>query len=473
MASKPVFKEPFNTNPKNSVRVQFLGAAGFVTGSRTLLEYDGFRVYVDCGLYQGPRYVEERNYLPLESPPESIDAIVLTHAHIDHSGLVPRLVREGFAGKIYCTKPTAKLLEIILPDAGNIQEGEFYKLSRKEIKKLGLEAPLFTKENGIEALDLLKPVAYNRNFKVGPFSFCFTWAGHILGAAHLNVKSKNFSMVFSGDIGPESTFFHKPLKQPKVAENVVIESTYGNRFREKEDYEKKFRDAVRYVIERKGILLIPAFAVGRSQTTLYVLYRLMKEKKIPQLKIALDSPMAVKATQAYSKFKNELTNEVARSGFFNFLRSKNVQLVKSAEESKALVESPGPMIVVSASGMCTGGRVVHHLEQRLGDSRNYILFTGYAGDGTLAHQIMTGATHVNIFGIDIPVRAMVAQIQSFSAHADLNGLIDWMRHFKGQGVKRIYINHGEDDSRENLAKNLTFMRGAEIELPRYQSTYYL
>lgn len=392
-------------------------------------------------------------------------------------------MREGFTGKIYCTKPTAKLLEIILPDAGNIQEEEFRQLSRNEIKKLGLEAPLFTKDNGLEALELVKTVDYNRDFKVGPFHFRFTWAGHILGAAHLNVwlptrrskaaKEKSFSMVFSGDIGPESTFFHKPLKRPKVAQNVVIESTYGDRMRVEEDYEKKFKDAVRYIVERKGILLLPAFAVGRSQTTLYVLYRLMKEKKIPTLRIALDSPMAVKATKAYTRFKNELTAEVTKSGFFEFLKSRNVMLIKSAEESRALVEAPGPIIVVSASGMCTGGRVVHHLEHRLGDTRNYVLFTGYAGEGTLAHQIMSGANRVNIFGKEVPVRAMVAQIQSFSAHADLGGLLDWMRQFKGEGVERIYINHGEDASRENLAKNLGFMRGAQIELPRYQSTYYL
>lgn len=402
-------------------------------------------------------------------------------------------MREGFKGKIYCTKPTAKLLEIILPDAGNIQEEEFHRLSKSEIRKLGLNAPLFTKENGVEALDFLKTVAYNQEFKVGPFKFCFTWAGHILGAAHLNVwlsagrgkrqktrarrphtaGQKGFSMVFSGDIGPETTFFHRPLKQPKAAENVVIESTYGDRMRIKENYEKKFQDAVKYVVERKGVLLMPAFAVGRSQTTLYVLYKLIKDKKIPPLRIALDSPMAVKATQAYARFKSELTQEVTKSGFFEFLRSKNVILVKSAEESRALVEAQGPMIVVSASGMCTGGRVVHHLEHRLGDTRNYVLFTGYAGEGTLAHQIMSGINRVNIFGKEVPVRARVSQIQSFSAHADLGGLLDWMRQFKDDGVRRIYINHGEDSSRENLAKNLEFMKGAQIELPRYQSTYYL
>ncbi len=459
--------------PKGSVRVQFLGAAGFVTGSRTLLEYDGYRVYVDCGLYQGPKYVEQRNYLPLESEPDTIDAIVLTHAHIDHSGLIPRLVREGFQGKIFCTKPTAKLLEIILPDAGNIQEEEFRRLSKNEIKNLGVEAPLFTKDDGISALDFVSTVAYNRNFKVGPFTFRYTWAGHILGAAHLNVTRKNFSMVFSGDIGPESTFFHKPLKQPQGAKYIVTESTYGDRVRTEEDYEKKFSDAVRYIVERKGILLMPAFAVGRAQITLYVLYQLMQQKKIPPLRIALDSPMAVKATKTYSKFKNELTAEVTSSGFFEFLRSKNVMLIKNAEESRALVEAQGPMIVVSASGMCTGGRVVHHLEHRLGDTRNAVLFTGYAGEGTLAHQILSGANRVNIFGKEVPVRAMVAQLQSFSAHADLNGLIDWMKQFKSDGVEKIYINHGEDASRENLAKNLSFMKGAQIELPRYQSTYYL
>lgn len=208
---------------RDTVRVQFLGAAGFVTGSRTLIEYGGFRAYVDCGLYQGPKYVEERNYLPLESDPSTIDAIILTHAHIDHSGLIPRLYREGFRGAIYCTRPTARLLEIILPDAGNIQEEEFSRLSKNELRKLGLEAPLFTREDGKLVLELVKTVQYNRTFRVGPFSFCFTWAGHILGAAHLNVWRKGFSMVFSGDIGPESTFFHKPLKRPRMAENVVIE----------------------------------------------------------------------------------------------------------------------------------------------------------------------------------------------------------------------------------------------------------
>ncbi|HNJ67537.1 MAG TPA: MBL fold metallo-hydrolase RNA specificity domain-containing protein, partial [Turneriella sp.] len=220
------------------------------------------------------------------------------------------------------------------------------------------------------------------------------------------------------------------------------------------------------------VLLLPAFAVGRAQTTLYVLFRLMQEKKIPQIPIALDSPMAVKATQTYSRFKNELTAEVVRSGFFEFLRSRQVKLIESAEESKALAESPGPMIIVSASGMCTGGRVVHHLEQRLGDTRNAVLFTGYAGEGTLAHEIMSGVGRVNIYGREIPVRALVTQVQSFSAHADQTGLIAWMRQFDKKSIKRIYINHGEDAARQHLAGELAFMQ-SQIELPRYQSTYYL
>lgn len=430
-------------------------------------------MYVDCGLYQGPKYIEERNYAPLESDPSTIDAILLTHAHIDHSGLIPRLVKDGFTGKIFCTKPTAKLLSIILPDAGGIQEEEFRRFSQKELKKLGLDTPLFTKENGKAALKQVKAVEYNRTFKVGPFTCRFTWAGHILGAAHLNVESGAFSMLFSGDIGPEASFFHKPLTQPKPARAIVVESTYGNRVREEEDYEKKFKDAVRYAIERQGVLLIPAFAVGRAQTTLYVLYCLMKEGKIPPMRIALDSPMAVKATKIYSSFKNELTDEVVRSGFFNFLKSKNVMLVKDAMESRALVEMQGPVIVVSASGMLSGGRVMHHIEHRLGDARNYILFTGYVGEGTLAHQILSGQTSINIYGKEIPIRAHVAQIRSFSAHADLNGLLLWMRQFEKASVERIFINHGEDASRENLAEELSFMRGAKIELPRYQSTYYL
>ncbi|MFO1470602.1 MAG: MBL fold metallo-hydrolase [Turneriella sp.] len=459
--------------PKDSVRVQFLGAAGFVTGSRTLLEYDGYRVYVDCGLYQGPKYVEQRNYLPLESEPDTIDAIVLTHAHIDHSGLIPRLVREGFKGKIFCTKPTAKLLEIILPDAGNIQEEEFRRLSKNEIKNLGVEAPLFTKDDGISALDFVHTVAYNRNFKVGPFTFRYTWAGHILGAAHLNVTRKNFSMVFSGDIGPESTFFHKPLKQPQSAKYIVTESTYGDRVRTEEDYEKKFSDAVRYVVERKGILLMPAFAVGRAQITLYVLYQLMQKKKIPQLRIALDSPMAVKATKTYSKFKNELTAEVTNSGFFEFLRSKNVMLIKNAEESRSLVEAQGPMIVVSASGMCTGGRVVHHLEHRLGDTRNAVTL----------YRLRRRRYACAPDSFRCKPREYFRQRSSGACYGGAVAVIFCARRpqrphrldaaVQGRGCRKIYINHGEDASRENLAKCLGFMKGAQIELPRYQSTYYL
>lgn len=455
-----------------ALRLQFLGAAGFVTGSRTLLEYGGFRLYVDCGLYQGPAYVEERNFLPLETNPETIDAILLTHAHIDHSGLIPRLYKEGFRGTIFCTKPTAALLGVILPDAGHIQEEDFYRRSKKELKKLGLTEPLFTREDGNRATALVKSVPYNRTFRVGPFSASFTWAGHILGAAHLRLAVKDLSIAFSGDIGPESAFFHKPLKKMKPAEYIVTESTYGNRVREEEDYEKKFIDAVRYVLARRGMLVIPAFAVGRAQTALFVLHTLIKKKKIPELPIALDSPMAVKATEIYRKFRNELSSEVVRSGFFQFLRSRHVKFIQSAEESKALADSPGPGIIVSASGMCNGGRVLHHLERRLGDQRNAILFTGYAGVGTLAHEILKGTNRVTIFGMDTPVRAMVSQVQAFSAHADQRGLLSWMRQFKKEEVRRIFINHGEDEAREGLANELRFMQ-APVELPRYESTYYL
>ncbi|MCX7633159.1 MAG: MBL fold metallo-hydrolase [Turneriella sp.] len=455
------------------MRLQFLGAAGYVTGSRTLIEYGDFRAYVDCGLYQGPRYITERNYLPLETDPRSIAAIFLTHAHIDHSGLIPRLYREGFRGRIYCTPPTASLLEIVLPDAAAIQEEEFAQLSRKERQRLGIEHPLFSESDARKCLTLVQPVPYNRNFRVGPFHLRYTWAGHILGAGHLNIWRKGFSVVFSGDIGPENAFFHKPLKRPQPAEHVVIEATYGDRVRSSEDYEKKLCAAVRYICERRGVLLMPAFAIGRAQTALYVLFRLMQDKKIPALPVILDSPMAVRATETYRRFRNELTREVVRSGFFRFLRSRQVRLIASAEESRQLSNLAGPCIIVSASGMCTGGRVLHHLLQRLGDTRNYVLFTGYAAEGTLAHAILSGVGRVKILGQDVPVRAMVAQIQSFSAHADQRGLVAWLRQLEPEKIRRVYINHGEDAARAELARELSFLPHATIELPRYESTYYL
>lgn len=458
---------------KDKVRLQFLGATGYVTGSRTLLETSQTRVYVDAGLYQGPRYIEEKNYQPLESDPKTIDAVFLTHAHIDHSGLLPLLVKKGFSGKIYCTPATAELLQVLLPDAARIQEEEFRFLSKKKIAEYNLDGPLFNEKDAQDTLELVTKVPFGQDITVKDMTLTYHWVGHILGAASLRVRINGKTLLFSGDIGPEEPILHKPRQIPPLADYIIMESTYGSRAYERENYLSKIIHAVKHVIAKKSLLIIPSFAVGRTQLLLYVFFRLFEEKKIPELPIFIDSPMATKATLIYMQYPQELKNHVIEEGYLEFLQSKKIRLIEDVAESKRLNYFNGPGILISAGGMCSGGRILHHLYNRLWDRRNYVLFVGYQSEGTIGRQIIEGASRVKIFGREIPVRSKIETINSFSAHADINGLLSWARHFEKKPPKILFLNHGEDEARQNLARHLSFLKDTRIELPRYESTYYL
>lgn len=458
---------------KDKVRMQFLGATGYVTGSRTLLETEKTRIYVDAGLYQGPKFVEEKNYQPLETSQNKIDAVFLTHAHIDHSGLLPLLVKKGFEGPVYCTPSTRDLLEILLPDAGRIQEEEFRFLSKKKVSQYHLDGPLFTEEDAMKTLALIKTVPFGETFSHGDFEGRFYYAGHILGAGYLQLKALGKTILFSGDLGPRQHILHNNRVDPPVSDYVVMESTYGNRKYEKQNYQLKMQKAIEWVISKKGMLIIPSFAVGRTQLVLYVLYHLQKTKRIPEIPIFIDSPMATKATRIYLKYPEEMKPEIIQEGFLDFVESNKIRLIEEVADSKRLNYFNGPGILISASGMCHGGRIMHHLYNRLWDRRNMVLFVGYQAEGTLGRQILEGAGRVKVFDREVPVRTNIDTINSFSAHADRKGLEAWAKQCASFKPEILFLNHGEDDSRQELHKKISSFYKGRIELPKSEAIYYL
>jgi len=458
---------------EGKTRLQFLGATGYVTGSRILLETDNTRIYIDSGLYQGQKHIEEKNYAELDTSPHKIDAIVLTHAHIDHSGLLPLLVKKGFKGKIFCTPSSKELLEILLPDAGRLQEEEFKFLSKKKIKEYQLSEPLFNEQDAFETLQFIETIPFHTPFKFKDLVIEFFWAGHILGASYARITSNNKKYLFSGDIGPSNSIIHKTREEPPSADVVVIESTYGARYHETEDFYEKMLEAVKLATRRKGMLLIPSFAVGRTQLILYVLYRLIKNGKMPSLPIFIDSPMATRATRTYMQHPEEMKQEVIDEGFFEYISSEELMLIEDVISSKRLNYFNGPGVIISASGMCSGGRIMHHLFNRIWDRRNTILFVGYQAEGTLGKLLINGATRIKIFGRELPVRATIKSIQAFSAHADQNGLVNWIRKLSDSPPSHIFINHGEDESREVLKEKISFMKNSQIHLPKSEEIFYL
>lgn len=465
---------------EGKIRLQFLGATGYVTGSRTLLETNQTRIYIDSGLYQGPSYVQDKNYSALETDPSTIDAVILTHAHIDHSGLLPLLVRKGFRGKIFTTPSTRDLLEVLLPDAAHILREDFKFLSKKKIRNYHLSGPLYEENDALKALELIHPVEFHVDHSFKDITFRFHWAGHILGAAYVYITinsntHKKTTFLFSGDIGPRRHIFHNNREKPPEAQYVIMESTYGLRKHEKENYMNKILKSVEWIMRKKGMLIIPSFAVGRTQLVLYVLFKLWQLYPELKLQIFLDSPMATRATRIYMNYPHEIKNEIIHEGFLQFLNSRDIQYIENVGESKYLNYFNGPGVLISASGMCHGGRIMHHLYNRIWDSRNMILFVGYQAEGTLGRQILEGSNRVKIFDREIPVRAKIEKINSFSAHTDKRGLLAYAEDLENHpnSPEIIFINHGEDDPRYELKKSLAFMKKTNIEIPKSESTYYL
>lgn len=429
-----------------SVKLTFLGGVGTVTGSKYLLEADGLKILVDCGLFQGYKQLRLRNWAPLPVPPSSIDAVILTHAHLDHSGYVPLLVRNGFKGPVLCTAATRDLCEILLLDSGFLQEKDAEFANRHGFSKHHPALPLYTKKDADVSLERFRPVgpegAQTLFDRIG---VRFRGAGHILGAATVELDWSGRKIVFSGDLGRYGDGMMLDPEPLHHADYLLVESTYGNRLHAPEDPEDVLADVITRTAGRGGTVIIPAFAVGRAQLILFHIQRLKEAGRIPDLPVFLDSPMAASASELFRRHLGGHRLSAEECSWSD----NAAHYVQDVEESKDLDRNRMPKVIVSASGMATGGRVLHHLKHYAPDHRNTILFAGYQAGGTRGASLVAGATSVKIHGSQVPVRAQVGSLQMLSAHADADEIMRWLGNIETP-PKLTFITHGEPDAADAL-----------------------
>lgn len=427
---------------------------------------------IDCGLFQGRKELRSRNWDPLPKKAPELDSVVLTHAHIDHTGFLPRLVRQGFEGPVYCTPPTRNLLRVLLPDAAHIQEEEARYANKKGYSKHEPALPLFRQADARAALKLLEPVHFDQEQELRPgIRFRYHRQGHILGAAAVELESKvsggkRMSLYFSGDVGRHGVpILRDPVPYPG-SDVLFLESTYGDRLHNPEDPRLQLAEQVRQGLNRGGIVLIPAFAIDRTQELLYMLHGLMSDGELPTVPIYLDSPMGIEATALYTRCTTEHDAEMKQlfSEQINPIFPSNLTVTKTSRESRRLNDLKGGAIFISASGMATGGRILHHLRLRLPNEKNTVLFVGYQAQGTRGRRLVEGETEVKMLGDYVPVKAHIAQISGLSAHADADELIAWMSR-RERDPKRVVLTHGEYGAQQALAERLDKAFGWKCEIP--------
>ncbi len=460
--------------------LQFLGATGTVTGSKYVLEVGGNRAIIDCGLFQGFRELRERNWEPLAVNPASIGWALVTHAHIDHTGYLPRLVRDGFTGPIYATTATADLMKIMLPDSARLQEEDAEYANRKGFTKHKPALPLYTERDAEDALRHVRPVKYDQDVRLSKYMNArFISAGHILGSSfiHFDITEPErdpFTILFSGDVGR----YDEPiLNDPSAIDEtdyLLVESTYGDRLHEDSDPKTRLAEIINATAERGGKIIIPAFAVGRTQLLVYYLRELEDEGRIPVLPVSVDSPMGAEATRLYSRHKEDHDLDMQRIANLkrNPLATRNFHLVQGRGGSKALSGEKGPAIIVSASGMATGGRVLHHLARFLPDPASTVIFVGYQGAGTRGRRLQDGEKEIKIHGQFVPVKAHIESIGSLSAHADSAELLRWLGGFK-RPPRTTFIIHGEPDSAAALRNKIIKDLGWNVVIPTYKEVVEL
>jgi metallo-beta-lactamase family protein len=478
------------------VSLTFLGAARTVTGSKYLVESNGTRVMVDAGLFQGLKELRERNWQDLPVPASSIDAIVLTHAHLDHCGYLPRLVSQGFRGRVFCTQGTQDLCRIVLPDAGHLQEEDAAYANRHNFSKHKPALPLYTEVDASRAVSQLQPCGYDRPMPVAAgIEVEFVNAGHLLGSSYVRMRIDGRTVLFGGDLG---RFGRPVLPDPTPvaeADYLLVESTYGNRVHEQDDNGDRVAEIVNDTAQKGGKLIIPAFAIGRVEELVYWLKRLESEKRIPVLPVFVDSPMAAAALARYTARVNELDPEmrpeerddtaphdaagpnppdVRRRHAMHereicVFCTERFRVIASAEESKQLTASRMPAIVISASGMAEGGRVLHHLKAALPDARNTVLFAGYQAAGTRGRRLVDGEKSIKIHGAWIPVAARIEQVDAMSAHADVNEIMHWLGGFTA-APKQTFIVHGEPQAQDALGARIQTELGWPHKAPEHKET---
>jgi metallo-beta-lactamase family protein len=446
------------------MHLSFYGATQTVTGSRYLLGCGERRLLIDCGLFQGFKHLRLKNWSRPPFDPSGVDTVLLTHAHLDHSGYLPLLVKNGFGGPIYASRATIELCRILLPDSGRLQEEQAQFANRHGFSKHSPALPLYTEKDAFECLKRFKPVSFGETAELAPgIRVHFTHAGHLLGAASIRIEHGGKSITFSGDVGRPSDPLMRGPESLAPSDFIVVESTYGDRTHSADDPQAELRDIVGRTCARGGVIVIPTFAVGRAQLLLLLLARLRAAGEIPDVPIYLDSPMAIDATELLEHFMAEHRLSKADATAVG----RVAKLVRTAEESKALDRVREPAIILAASGMATGGRVLHHLKVFAPDARNTVLFSGFQAGGTRGAALVSGAERIRIHGETFPVRAEVAQLSSASAHADANELISWLRLLP-QVPKRVFITHGEPNASDALRARIQSELGWSVTVPEYR-----
>lgn len=474
------------TNEGSLSYIQFLGAAGVVTGSKHLIRVDTgaarpLQVLIDCGLFQGQKEWRERNWQDLPVPAKTIDAVILTHAHLDHSGWIPRLVMEGFHGPIYASSATIDLCGILLPDSGHLQEEDAAYYNKIRASKHHPALPLYTMEEAQQCLTLFHPVNFGEVKQLSKqLSFRFVRAGHILGSSMaeitLNANGSGEKLLFTGDIGrvhdseiAPGKVLHSGPTEGESCDVLVMESTYGNRLHPHDDPRPELAALIRNTLHRGGSVVVPAFAVERTQKFLFLLKELMETEQIPRVPVHADSPMAIKAVQIFLKHSEEFTPETKAliQKYGSPLDWSNFYFDVTQDDSKKINESKYSMIIVSSSGMVTGGRVLHHLMLRLPDPKNLVLFVGFQAPGTRGFTIKSGAETVKMFGQEVPIRAQIAALDQFSDHADTPELLAWLHTFRG-APKETFLVHGEPAASSQLRNAMTEALGWNVQVAAYR-----
>lgn len=458
--------------------IEFWGGVGTVTGSKYLVQTNRARVLVDCGLFQGLKELRERNWQEPPFAPGSLNAVLITHAHIDHTGYLPRLVQQGFRGPVYCSRGTADLLKILLPDSGRLQEEDADYRNRHKLTKHTPALPLYTEKDAFAALELLEPVANTGDaIEVAPgIRAGFRIAGHILGSSlvllevdHALADGQDRRILFSGDLGHYDQPIIRDPVPPPACDYLLVESTYGDRLHDPEDPKVALARIINDAAERDAPVLIPAFAVGRTQEIVYLIRELEDEKTIPVLPVTVDSPMAAAATVAYANRKEEQDEEYTSilTQQRHPLRTHSMSTASSRHESKRLNDAKGARVIISASGMMTGGRVLHHAMRLVPDPEATIVFVGYQAAGTTGRRILDGQPEVKIMGQRVPVRCRIAKIGGFSAHADYGEVLRWLGGIESGVPRQTFLTHGEPEAANAMAGHIKEKFGWNVHVPQY------
>ena len=443
------------------MKVKFIGGAGTVTGSKTLIESNGIRILIDCGLFQGLKPLRDLNWDPLPVLPSTIDFVLLTHGHLDHCGWLPRLVNQGFSGKIYCTSPTKDITKLILLDSAKIQEEEAKNANEGNYSKHEIAEALYTVEQAEKVFPLFRVIKTNEPIPLdAQIEAVYTNAGHILGACSIALTLENKTLVFSGDIGRDDDVLMYPPTKPKKADYVFLESTYGNRIHPKTDTKLELEMYINNAVDKGGTIIIPSFAVERAQTIMYLLWQLREEDRIPNIPYIIDTPMGINALNIFSNNQkwHKLSSEECAE------MSKMFSLVSDYQETMEVIYDEQPKVVIAASGMLTGGRVLSYLEQYIVLPQTTVIIVGYQAEGTRGRKLLEGAKEIKIHGQYYPVKAKILEIQGLSAHGDQNNLLNWLSELENKPT-RVFLVHGENEPLDELRIKVHEKYGFDCKVP--------